>query len=111
MGSVMLDLVRIYFILFGLLSIAGGFTGFVRAKSRASLVAGAAAGALLLFAGFLLGTTHAHLGLYLAGLLSVALAGRFVPSFLKTRKPMPAGMMAGLSVAGVALSVLVLALR
>ena len=107
----MVDLVRSYFILFGLLSIAGGLAGFVRAKSRASLIAGAAAGALLLCAGFLLGTSHAQLGLYLAGLLSVALAGRFVPSFLKTRKPMPAGVMAGLSVTGVALSVVVLALR
>jgi uncharacterized membrane protein (UPF0136 family) len=107
----MFALVRSYFILFGLLSIAGGFAGFVRAKSRPSLVAGAAAGALLLLAGFLLGTSHAPLGLYLGALLSVALAGRFVPSFVKTRKPMPAGMMAGLSVIGVALSVAALVLR
>jgi uncharacterized membrane protein (UPF0136 family) len=104
----MLDLVRVYLFVFGLLSIAGGVMGFVKAKSNASLIAGAIAGALLVLAGYLLGTANARAGLILGIVVSVALAGRFVPSFLKTKKPMPAGLMAGLSVVGVALTVLLL---
>jgi uncharacterized membrane protein (UPF0136 family) len=104
----MLDLVRIYLVVFGLLSIAGGVMGFVKAKSNASLIAGGLAGGLLVLAGYLLGTANARAGLILGIVVSVALAGRFVPSFLKTKKPMPAGMMAALSVVGVALTVLLL---
>jgi uncharacterized membrane protein (UPF0136 family) len=102
----MLDLVRIYLVVFGLLSIAGGVVGFVKAQSRASLIAGGIAGGLLVLAGYLLGTANPRAGLIVGIVVSVALAGRFVPSFLKTKKPMPAGMMAGLSVVGVALTVL-----
>jgi uncharacterized membrane protein (UPF0136 family) len=104
----MLDLVRVYLVVFGLLSIAGGVMGFVKAKSNASLIAGGIAGALLVLAGYLLGTANARAGLILGIVVSVALAGRFVPSFLKTRKPMPAGMMAALSVVGAVLTVLLL---
>lgn len=107
----MLDLVRVYLVVFGLLSIAGGVMGFVKAKSNASLIAGGLAGALLVVAGYLVGTENQRAGLILGVVVSVALAGRFVPSFLKTKKPMPAGVMAGLSVVGVALTVLSLATR
>ena len=36
----MLDAIRFYLFLFGVLTIAGGIMGFVKAKSRASLIAG-----------------------------------------------------------------------
>ena len=105
----MLAFVRIYFFVFGLLTIAGGVMGFVKAKSKPSLVAGGIAGGLLLAAGVLLGTENAQAGLVLAILVCIALAGRFVPGFLKTKKLMPAGMMAALSVIGVVLSGLLFA--
>jgi uncharacterized membrane protein (UPF0136 family) len=41
----------------------------------------------------------------LAAVLSLALAGRFVPAFRKTGKVMPAGLIALLSIAGLVLSV------
>jgi uncharacterized membrane protein (UPF0136 family) len=109
MGARMLDLVRMYLLVFALLTIAGGVLGFVKAKSRPSLIAGGLSGALLLVAGYLLGTPSARAGLILGIVLCVALAGRFVPSFLKTKKAMPAGMMAALSVLGVVLTVMLLA--
>jgi uncharacterized membrane protein (UPF0136 family) len=109
MGARMLDLVRLYLLVFALLTIAGGVLGFVKAKSRPSLIAGGLSGALLLVAGYLLGTPSARAGLILGIVLCVALAGRFVPSFLKTKKAMPAGMMAALSVLGVVLTVMLLA--
>jgi uncharacterized membrane protein (UPF0136 family) len=46
----MFSLVRAYFFVFGLLSIAGGVMGFVKAQSRASLISGGIAGVLLLVA-------------------------------------------------------------
>jgi uncharacterized membrane protein (UPF0136 family) len=107
-GSTMLDVVRDYLFLFGLLSIVGGTMGFVKAKSRPSLLAGGLSGLLLIVAGYLLGTANSRAGLILGIVLSVALAGRFVPSFLKTKKALPAGMMAVLSVIGITLTVLLL---
>ena len=102
----MFSLVRAYLIVFGLLSIAGGVMGFVKAKSQASLIAGGVAGALLLVAGYLLGASASLAGPVLGLVVCVGLAGRFVPAFLKTRKPMPAGMMATLSVIGIVLLVI-----
>ena len=104
----MLSLVRTYLLVFGVLSIAGGVLGFLKAKSRASLIAGGLAGALLLVAGYLVFASASLAGPILGLVVCVGLAGRFVPAFLKTRKPMPAGMMAALSVVGVVLLVVAL---
>ena len=96
----MVEIARVFLFVFGALSIAGGLVGFLKAKSVPSLVAGGIAGGLLVLAGYLVGTSGKP-GLYLGLALSVLLAGRFVPAFLKTKKPMPAGLMAALGVAGV----------
>ncbi|MEP6822379.1 MAG: TMEM14 family protein [Chthoniobacterales bacterium] len=96
---------KIYFILFGLLTIAGGIMGFVKAGSTASIIAGSISGILLLMAAFLL-PGNLVAGLVLGGVVSLLLAGRFLPAFLKTHAFMPAGMMAILSVIGVIMAVL-----
>jgi uncharacterized membrane protein (UPF0136 family) len=100
----MLGFVRIYILVFGILTIAGGVMGFVKAKSKPSLVGGGVAGLLLVLAGYLLGTDNEHAGLVLAILTCIALAGRFVPGFVKTKKWMPAGIMAVLGVIGMVLT-------
>jgi uncharacterized membrane protein (UPF0136 family) len=99
----LLELARLYLFVFGALTIAGGVMGFVKAKSRPSLIAGSVAGLSLLLAGYLVGTSGS-LGLVIGLIVSLALAGRFVGAYRKTRKPMPAGLMALLSVAGVAIT-------
>jgi uncharacterized membrane protein (UPF0136 family) len=99
----MLGFVRIYILVFGILTIAGGVMGFVKAKSKPSLVAGGVAGLLLVLAAYLFDTPNAQGGSIIATLTCIALAGRFVPAFVKTKKVMPAGMMAALSVIGVVL--------
>lgn len=91
---------KIYFIVFGLLTIVGGVIGFVKAGSTASIIAGSISGILLLVAAFLLPDYLAG-GLALGAFVSLLLAGRFVPAFLKTGQAMPAGMMSILSVIGI----------
>ena len=84
--------------------------GFVKAKSKASLIAGGISGVLLLLAGWLI-ATKLYVGLGLGMVVSLALAGRFVPSFLESKKMMPAGMMAALSVIAIVLTGAALALH
>jgi len=91
---------RFYFIVFGLLTIAGGVMGYVSKGSVPSIIAGSISGVLLLVAAYLI-PTHAALALALAGVVSILLAGRFVPAFIKTGSLMPAGMMSLLSVIGI----------
>ena len=95
---------KIYFIVFGLLTIVGGVMGYVKAGSTASLIAGGISGVALLAAAFLL-PGNVALGLIIAGVVSVALAGRFIPNFMQTGKVMPAGLMAVLSVIGVVMAI------
>ena len=104
----MLELTKNYYFIFGALTILGGVLGFVKAGSRASLIAGGVAGALILVAAWLLRSGTVQAGLILGLVLSALLEMRFLPAFVKTKKPMPAGMMAVLSMIGTVLSVLAL---
>jgi uncharacterized membrane protein (UPF0136 family) len=80
-------LIRAFYILFGLVSIAGGALGYARAKSKASLIAGGVSGALLILAGLLSpGLPGFVLALIVSGLLLV----HFGRSYAAKGKPMPA---------------------
>jgi len=96
---------KTYFIGFGLVTIAGGIMGYVKARSTVSLSAGAISGGLLLVAAFLL-PSHAVVGLTLGGLISLLLTGYFLPAFFRSRQIEPAGMMSVLSVMGVVFAIL-----
>ena len=95
---------KIYFIIFGLLTIVGGVIGYVKASSTASIIAGGISGIALIAAAFLL-PGNAPLGLIIAGIVSIALAGRFIPHFMKSGKVMPDALMAVLSVIGVLVAI------
>ncbi len=95
---------KIYFMIFGLLTIVGGVMGYVKAGSTASIIAGAISGIALIVAAWLL-PGNVVLGLVIAALVSILLAGRFIPAFMKTGKIMPAGLMAVLSVIGVIVAI------
>jgi uncharacterized membrane protein (UPF0136 family) len=95
---------KIYFIVFGILTIAGGVVGYVKAGSVASIVAGGITGVLLLAAAFLL-PEYRIVGLATACIVSLLLAAQFVPKFLRTGRVMPAGMMSILSVIGIIVAI------
>jgi len=101
-----MEAAKIYFIIFGLLTIAGGIVGYVKAGSVASIIAGAITGILLLVAAFLL-PEHRVAGLATALIVSFLLAAQFVPKFLNTGRVMPAGMMSALSVIGIIAAIVV----
>jgi len=91
---------KIYFLIFGALTIIGGVIGYVKAGSLPSIIAGSITGVLLLIAGALL-PEHRAAGLATAFVISLLLAAQFVPKFIRTGKAMPAGMMSILSVIGI----------
>ncbi|MEO7168128.1 MAG: TMEM14 family protein [Chthoniobacterales bacterium] len=95
---------KIYFIIFGLITIAGGVMGYVKAGSTASLIAGSISGILLLVAAFLL-PSHVMVGLAIGGIVSLLLAVQFLPAFFRTGKMMPAGMMSLLSILGIVFAI------
>ena len=101
----MIGSAKIYFIIFGLLTIVGGVIGYASKGSMASIIAGSVSGILLLLAAFLL-PERAMVGLAIAGVVSLLLAGRFIPAFMKGGGFMPAGMMSILSVIGIVMAIL-----
>jgi uncharacterized membrane protein (UPF0136 family) len=99
-----MEAAKIYFIVFGVLTVAGGVVGYVKAGSVASIVAGSITGVLLLVAAFLL-PEHRAIGLATAFIISLLLAAQFAPKFIRTGKAMPAGMMSILSVIGIIVAI------
>src|SRR5437762_3440368 len=95
---------KIYFIVFGILTITGGVIGYIKAASVPSIVAGSITGVLLLVAAFLL-PEHRAVGLATAFVVSLLLAAQFVPRFVRTGRVMPAGMMSVLSVIGIIVAI------
>jgi uncharacterized membrane protein (UPF0136 family) len=102
----MLEPTKIYLFIFGLFTIVGGVMGYVKAGSNASLIAGGIAGLLLLVSGYLIMSGKTQPGLILGLVVSIALAGRFLPIFLKTHSIMPAGVTSIMAVIGLVLTIL-----
>jgi uncharacterized membrane protein (UPF0136 family) len=102
----MVELAKIFYFVFGALTIVGGVMGYVKASSSASLIAGSISGILLIVAGVLAGSGKVQAALILGAIISIALAARFVPAYFATHKMMPAGMMAILSVIGIIVTAL-----
>src|SRR5438445_12146340 len=99
-----MDVTRLYFLIFGALTILGGVIGYVKAGSVPSIIAGAITGVLLLVAGALL-PEHRAAGLAAASILSLFLAAQFGPKFIRTGKALHAGLISILSVIGIDIAV------
>ena len=79
---------------YGALALAGGVMGYVKAKSRASLIAGGISGALLLGAA-VLGLSQPVAGLVLASVVSLALCARFARGVVGKRRGIALVMVGG----------------
>jgi len=101
----MIEFTRIYYLVFGGLTIVGGVIGYVSKRSVISLVAGVICGALLLYAASLLHTPRPE-PLILALVVSVVLAGRFIPNYIEKKALIPGGLMAVLSAVGIVVTLL-----
>ena len=102
--ALMIGGAKIYFIVFAILTIAGGIIGYVKAGSMASIIAGSISGVLLLLAAWLM-PEHQAAGLIIALIVSLQLAGQFIPKFFRTFKVMPAGLMSVLSAIGIIVAI------
>jgi uncharacterized membrane protein (UPF0136 family) len=84
--------------IYGALVLVGGVMGWMKAKSVPSLVSGIVFGAALIFVGYGIKLGHRNdvtIAMVIAGLLAVIMGIRFA----KSKKFMPAGLVAILSVA------------
>lgn len=104
----MLDLTKLFYFAFGLLTLGGGIQAFLAVGSKPSLIAGGISGILLLLAGWLVQTGRTQPGLILGLVICLGLAGRFLPLFFKGGGWWPAGVEGWLGAVGLILSVLAL---
>lgn len=98
--------VGIYLLVFGVLTLAGGVLGYVRAKSRASLIAGGVCGVLLILCGYFVDhpidrALSTHNAIRSGFIVSLVLGFRFFRVYRASRKPMPALPILALSAIGV----------
>jgi len=102
----MLDPTRFYYYFFGLITLGGGIQGFVTKNSLPSLIAGSICGILLLVAGYLLQANKTVPGLVIGLIVTLGLAGQFLPKFFRGGGWWPAGIEGWLGLAGVVLTIL-----
>jgi len=105
----MIDVTEIFYLIFGILTIIGGVIGFLKARSRISLIAGTICGAALLAAWYLV-AIHGSIrsGLILGLVISIALGGQFVPKVIGNRAAPHTVVMAVLSGISLLLSIFAL---
>ena len=99
-----MNLAGVVTIIYGVLVLVGGAIGYLKAKSKASLISGIISGILLIVAGFMQ-LQGSAIGLILALVVTAVLVIVFTVRLVKTRKFMPAGLM---TVAGVAVLVILI---
>ena len=88
----MLSLLVPSLVFYGFLVLVGGVIGYLKANSRASLIAGLVFAALLGVAAYLVHSGSLAIGAGLGAVSALALIARFLPAFLRTKKVMPPGL-------------------
>jgi uncharacterized membrane protein (UPF0136 family) len=98
---------KVYYVVFAVLTIVGGIMGYVKAKSIVSIISGSISGIILIVCSILLRERPIVAGV-LALIVSVLLAGKFVPDYVHKRAFVPGGLMALLSLVSIVATILVL---
>ncbi len=88
----MMEVAKIAVLVLAILTVLGGVMGFVKAKSKASLIAGSISG-LALAACYFVAVSQGAPGLIGALVVSALLEGVFIKRLVKTKKFMPSGVM------------------
>lgn len=102
----MMSAVPIYYLIFGILTIAGGTLGYLKAKSRLSLGIGGGVGLVLIGSAVAIYLGRTNAGLIIGLLASAALAGQFIPKVAMGRAPIHAIIMAVLSAISLILTII-----
>ena len=89
--------IAIVLLVYGLITEVGGVMGYVKARSKASLLAGAVCGGLLMIAGVLMLAGMAW-AFWLGFAMNMALIVIFGMRYAETQAVMPTGVMLGISV-------------
>lgn len=77
---------------YGIISILGGISGYIKAKSKISLISGVISGVALIIAAFVQ-LQQFSFGSTMAQVITLLLIAVFAVRLIKTRKFMPAGLM------------------
>lgn len=77
---------------YGVISILGGISGYIKAKSHISLISGIISGIALIVAAFVQ-LQQITLGSTIAQVITLMLVAVFTVRLIKTHKVMPAGLM------------------
>jgi uncharacterized membrane protein (UPF0136 family) len=85
-------------IIYAFLVAFGGIFGYLKAKSKPSLISGVASGVALGITWFI-ARNNPKIGVGIAGLIAAVLLVTFIIRLIRTRKFMPAGLMMLLSLA------------
>ncbi|MBS1992556.1 MAG: TMEM14 family protein [Cyanobacteria bacterium SZAS LIN-2] len=85
----MVEIAKMFVLGLAVISLLGGIMGFVKAQSRASLIAGSISAALLGVCYFVT-LSQPNFGLIGAAIVATLLEVHFVRSYMKKKKPMPA---------------------
>ena len=96
-------------VFYGLFSLIGGIIGYVKAKSKASLIAGAISGLVLLVSAYGMAQGNPRAA-FVAGGAALLLGGLFLGTWLKNHRLMPDLLMVLFSLAtliGVGLKILI----
>ena len=93
----MIEIAKISLLVFAALVCAGGVMGFVKARSKASLISGIVS-AVVLIGSYAVASADLKTGIISGLVASLLLTVVFAIRLAKTKKFMPSGLMIGLSV-------------
>jgi len=92
-----METIQLSFTVYAFLMIIGGYFGYKKAGSKASLISGSVSGLLVLFGVYLAGINYS-IGLGLIAIVTGLLVVAFIIRLKKTKKFMPSGMLLILSI-------------
>ena len=102
----MIEVLKAFYLVFGVLTAAGGLIGFLKDRSIPSIMVGLPGGLVLIASSILLGLGKGDIALSLGMTVCAGMAGAFVPKVMINRAPAHVIVMAILSLTGLVLTLI-----